>query len=124
MAASILSAPSAGERGAPRADTLADDGTWLELAAFIGERFGMAVVHDPVRDRLIVIGGGIEQGPASYPGQDFASDVWMLPSAGAPHWVRVTPLGPSPSGRAGRTAVYDPVGDRIILFGGSTRFLH
>jgi len=118
ISVSILSAPGAGERGAPRADTLADDGTWLELAAFIGERYGAAVVQDPVRDALIVIGGGVEKGSTNAADVRAASDVWMLPLTGAPHWVRVTPVGTPPSGRWGRTAIYDAAGDRIILFGG------
>jgi hypothetical protein len=66
-------------------------------------------IYDPLRDQMIVFGG--------VAGSLF-NDVWALSLAGAPAWTRIEPSGPSPAPRAGHSLVYDPDGDRMILFGG------
>src|SRR5439155_25260329 len=38
---------------------------------------------------------------------------------GSPAWTEIAPTGPPPSGRYGQTAIYDPVRDRMVVFGGS-----
>src|SRR5438105_3398641 len=68
-----------------------------------------ACIYDPVRDRLLVIGG--------YNG-GFFGDVWALPLAGPLVWTQLTPSGPALPARAGHAAVYDPVNDRVVVFGG------
>jgi hypothetical protein len=75
-----------------------------------GARAEHSVVYDPVRDRLVLYGG---TGDSTY------SDVWTLSLAGTANWTRLTPAGTVPVGRYGHTAVYDPVRDRMLVFGGS-----
>jgi hypothetical protein len=70
-----------------------------------------AMVHDPVRDRLIVIGGLIADGTV-------ANDVWALSLSGAPTWTRLLPGGPALTPRRNVVAVYDPPRDRVIIHGG------
>jgi len=72
-------------------------------------RGGHAAIYDPVRRRMLVIGGfdgGLE------------NDVWEYtpPGTGAWHLLAVggTPMPP----RLQHTAIYDPTRDRVIVFGG------
>src|SRR5438552_6866515 len=67
-------------------------------------------VYDPVRDRMLVFGG---YGAGGYP-----NGVWALSLAGSPEWAQLTLAGTPPSGRWGHTAIYDPVRDRMVVFGG------
>jgi hypothetical protein len=92
---------------------LALDGgaNWTELtfdgAPPSGRSFHTAI-HDPIRDRMIVCCG--------YP--LFETQVWELSLGGRPAWTRLTPSGTPPVGRKNATAIYDPVRDRMIMFGG------
>jgi hypothetical protein len=70
-------------------------------------------VLDPVRRRMIVFGGTA----AGATGQ--LKDVWALPLDGPPNWVQLFPSGSSPAGRSDAAAIYDPNGDRLVIFGGS-----
>ncbi len=71
-----------------------------------------SVIYDPAGDRLILFGGLCD---AILP---CAGDVWSLTLAGPPTWSRVQPAGPAPPARFGQSAIYDPVGRRMIVFGG------
>jgi hypothetical protein len=73
-----------------------------------------AMIYDPVRDQLVVWGG------ASDVDGTFPTDVWLLSLSGTPTWTRVTPSGTPPGGRVLHTAVYDPVRDRMLIFGGQS----
>ncbi|HEY3217215.1 MAG TPA: kelch repeat-containing protein, partial [Candidatus Eisenbacteria bacterium] len=73
-------------------------------------RFAPSVVYDSVRDRLLLFGGQI-----SGSSQD---DVWSLALAGAPAWSQLAPTGTPPAARYGHAAIYDPVRDRMVIFGG------
>ncbi|HKQ58675.1 MAG TPA: kelch repeat-containing protein [Candidatus Eisenbacteria bacterium] len=87
-------------------------GTWSELAVggtAMSPRAQHAAVYDPVRDRVIVIGGDTGV---------FMNDVWALDLAGPLEWHELSPTGVAPSPRREHTAIYDPAGDRIIVFGG------
>lgn len=68
-----------------------------------------AAAYDPLRARVLVFGG--------YDGT-FYSDLWALSTAGTPTWSPVPTSGPAPAARAGHGLVYDPSGDRLVLFGG------
>lgn len=68
-----------------------------------------AAVYDPVRDRMLVIGGS---------DGTYLHDVWQLSFAGTPQWTPLAPAGTPPSARVGHAAVYDPIRDRVVLFGG------
>jgi len=73
-------------------------------------RDGHSAIYDPVRDRMVVFGG--------YSSFSFLNDVWALSLAGTPAWTRLTPSGTPPSTRAGHSAIYDSVRDRMVVFGG------
>jgi hypothetical protein len=97
--------------------SLAEPATWTQLSPSgtpPAARVGQAAVYDPVRRRMIVLGG--------YPlGLGFASDlidVWALTLAGNPTWTQLSPSGTPPGAREAHTAVYDPTGDRVLVFGG------
>jgi hypothetical protein len=98
--ASTASMPS------PRAASV--DGEWYPIAP-ITPRASHAAILDPVRRRLIVIGGY---------GETYFNDVWELSLDGPPEWKLIVPSGTPPSPRYGHTAIYDPIRDRIVVFGG------
>jgi hypothetical protein len=58
---------------------------------------------------MVVFGGG---------GASVYNDVWALSLAGSPAWSALAPAGSPPSGRYEHTAIYDPVRDRMVVFGG------
>jgi galactose oxidase-like protein/Kelch motif protein len=66
--------------------------------------------YDPVRDRFLFFGGVTELGRPN--------DVWALNLFGSPAWQQLTPSGVPPSGRSDHAMVYDPVNDRMVVFGG------
>jgi hypothetical protein len=45
-------------------------------------------------------------------------DLWALEIGDAPTWIHLDPPDPRPPPRYNATAIYDPVGDRVIVFGG------
>ena len=70
-----------------------------------------AAIYDPVRDRLLVFGGySISRGDAN--------DLWALSLSGTQAWTRLSPAGTAPQVRHAAVAVYDPLRDRMLLFGG------
>jgi len=75
-----------------------------------GVRLGHAAIYDPIRDRMIVWAGENEGG--------FLNDVWELSLGGLPTWTQLSPTGASPSARINFSAIYDPVRDRMLVFGG------
>ena len=88
--------------------------TWSPLAASgtpptPREAFG---IYDPVRDRLVLFGG--HQSP---PGIDL-NETWQLSFGGTPTWSPLATAGTPPSPRRAGTMIYDPFGDRAIVFGG------
>jgi hypothetical protein len=88
-------------------------GSWQEVSVEGGTppaRMWHGAVYEPARDRLVVVGG-----------QTIAvqlDDAWALELAGAPRWRRIGDGGASPGVRSMITVVHDPVGDRVIRFGG------
>lgn len=90
---------------------LAGAPTWSPIGT-VGSppgRFAHAGIYDPVRDRMIIFGGF---------GGTFRNDVWELTLSGTPTWSQITPAGTPPVGRNAMTAFYDPIGDRMLVFGG------
>jgi hypothetical protein len=92
-----------------------DDGAWSPLAAAGPEpepRTRAATAFDTHRRRMWVIGG--ENGVLGL------TDAWALELSGSPRWWQA-PDGLHPGQRYGlTTAVYDPVDDRVLYFGGDT----
>jgi hypothetical protein len=78
------------------------------------ERSSLVAIYDPVRDRMIVF-GGIRITTRF-------NDVWALSLSGTPTWSQLTPAGTPPAPRSAASAIYDPVRDRMIVFGGSGNF--
>ncbi|MBI3539468.1 MAG: T9SS type A sorting domain-containing protein [Candidatus Eisenbacteria bacterium] len=90
-----------------------NNGTWTNLAvsgAPPAVREGHSAIYDPLRDRIVVYGGN---GGATY------NDVWALSLSGTPAWAQILPTGSPPTPRWRHTAIYDPDGDRMIVFAGS-----
>ena len=46
------------------------------------------------------------------------NDVWGLTLCGTPAWSEFASAGSPPAGRSGHAAVYDPLRDRMVTFGG------
>ena len=77
-----------------------------------GGRIEHSAIFDLPRNRMIVFGGRTE---------DFAThfnDAWALDLAGEPTWIELHPPEPLPSTRYNHTATYDPVRERMVVFGG------
>lgn len=80
-------------------------------------RYSHSAIFEPVRGRMVVFGGF---------GGSYLADVWTLGMGDDAGWEELHPLGTPPSARLGHSAIYDPIGDRMIVFGGmdaSGRFL-
>jgi len=91
---------------------------WVQLATAGGPpapRLGHTVVYDPASNRMIVFAGTTESARLN--------DVWVLTNAngteaGTPTWLSLAPSGPVPPPRVGASAVYDRIGNRLIIYGG------
>jgi len=76
--------------------------------------YGMASIFDARRDRMIIFGGSTSDG---YYGVH--NDTWALNlRAAEPSWHKLTPLGTLPAARRTMTSIYDPIRDRMIIYGG------
>ncbi len=70
-------------------------------------------IFDPLRRHMIVFGGFSIAGPMN--------DTWQLDlSTSTPAWSPLAQAGILPAARSNPSLVYDPLGDRVVLFGGST----
>jgi hypothetical protein len=90
-----------------------DTASWTEIATAgtpPGGRYFHSAIYDPVRDRMVIFGGY---------GGIFLNDVWALSLSGTPQWTRLTPTGAAPTARFLHSAIYDPVRDRMLVFGGA-----
>jgi hypothetical protein len=90
-------------------------GVWEEAAppAAPDARFGHGFAYDEESGLFVLFGGGIGAGLAS--GQAFG-DTWVYDPA-ANEWEQRHP-DPAPPPRAHAAAVYDPVTDRVLVWGG------
>ena len=76
-------------------------------------RAAHSAIFDTERDRMIVFGGVTTS--------SLLNDVWQLDLSGTPMWTQIAPSGTPPAGRSYHSAVYDSVGDRMLIFGGTGR---
>ena len=76
-------------------------------------------IYDPVRDRILGFGGFITYSVFHPVLQD---TVWSLPLSGSQNWTPIMTTGPAPEPRFSCNAVYDAVGDRVIMFGGVDQY--
>jgi hypothetical protein len=91
-------------------------GRWRRLLPTGGdatlERHGHAAVYDPLGQRLLLFGGRSNAG--------LHNDVWQLSLTGPPAWTKLTPTGVLPEAREDHAAIFDPVRNRLVSFGGRT----
>jgi len=85
-------------------------GGWTLLLASGPDRVDHAAAIDHKRHRLVTHGGEV------YP--TMLADVWAASLNAPVAWTQLTPTGTGPGARSEHAAVYDPIRDRMILFGG------
>jgi hypothetical protein len=87
------------------------DGGWSLLSdpATAPQRRDHAWIYDPLRDRLLIFGGSLGQP---------TDGLYALTLSPTPRWDRLDALNGGPVPYEGQQAIYDPVRDRMILFGG------
>lgn len=87
-------------------------GAWMNLtpSGSPPARSDYSAIVDPVRQRMIVFGG--------YAPGGCSNDTWSLDLAGSAGWSPLVTLGTPPPARVDHAAIYDPAGDRMIVFGG------
>jgi Kelch motif protein/galactose oxidase-like protein/flagellar hook capping protein FlgD len=73
-------------------------------------RHNHTAIVDPVRDRLVIFGGGSLS--------TTFNDVWALPLGGGTAWTLLTPAGRLPVARFGHAMIFDPPRDRIVVCAG------
>ena len=92
--------------------------TWqtLNVSDGPGERTEHVAVYDAANKRLVVHGGAVR---TSYPPATILDDTWALSLEGSPAWTRLDATGASPGKRHRHVGIYDPAGQRMIVYGGS-----
>ena len=93
---------------------LAADAPWSRMPVSgpgPGARWGHSTTYDSIHNRMIVFGGRDVTGPLA--------ETWTLSLGATPTWTRIDGGGLQPLPREGHSAVYDPAGDRMVVFGGS-----
>ena len=93
--------------------------TWIRLfpaGAVPSGRSNQTATYDSVHNRLTIFGGSDSSGELN--------DVWVLTNAnglgGPPIWTELEPFSTFPQARTNHTAVYLPVSNQMIVFGGVT----
>jgi hypothetical protein len=74
-----------------------------------------AMVYDAARSRVVLFGGRFQK-PAEFTNYEFLSDTWVWKNN---DWAQIVTAN-APSPRQGTDMAYDPVRDRIVLYGGSS----
>lgn len=69
-----------------------------------------SMVHDPIADRALIFGGSS--------GSTMTSDVWELSLGDTVAWRRFAPGGDQPGVLEAHGAYFDPIRDRMAIFGG------
>jgi hypothetical protein len=89
--------------------------TWARIAVDGARPEGrkqFSMVYAESRNSMIVYGG---RGQSVYA----LGDMWELHlESGSEHWEQIFPSGGPPTGSNGHTAIYDPVANRMGMFGG------
>lgn len=80
-------------------------------------RTNHTAIYDAPGRRMVVFGG--DNGVA---GNNLLNDVWILSLSGTSTWKGIPIPAPLPAPRMAHSAVYDSVGNRMVLFAGGTDF--
>jgi len=95
-------------------------GTWVRIQPQGNPppgRINNTAVYDLISDRLIIF-GGFNSDVCCTP----TNDLWVLTNAsrhgGGRQWIKLVPAGTQPPPLAAASAVYDPLSNRMIVFGG------
>jgi hypothetical protein len=92
---------------------LTGSGSWTALAptgTSPAPRWSYSAVVDGPRHRMVLFGGIAST---------VFNDVWALSLGPSPAWSPLVPVGTPPPPRNGHVAVFDPIGDRMVVFGGA-----
>jgi Galactose oxidase, central domain len=106
--------PVANARNQVWALSFAGTPTWTLLApggTAPTQRWGHTFTADAQHDRMIMFGGGDGPGVVT-------NDLYTLSLAGAGTWTKLTGPGTPPPGRTFHAAIYDPINDRLLIWGG------
>ncbi len=93
----------------PQTQVLGGNGWWAQLPPPLLNEPGAA--YDRAHNRMLLFGGSS--------GYNFGNDLWALNLGGSPSWTLLATIGTRPAPRSAAGMVYDPVSDRLWLFGGS-----
>jgi hypothetical protein len=109
----VVGGTGAPSNGSVFALSLTGTPTWTPLAATGNPTLGdqHRAAYDPIRHRVIVFGAEIA--PDAGSNETWALDVATLA------WTQLSPGGTPPPPRLGHTMLYDPVRDRMVVFGGA-----
>jgi galactose oxidase-like protein len=107
-----------GQAADASANPCGDHPLWTQLApsgtAPVGRVYHSAIM-DTSNGRMVVFGGESARMGTFYG----LADSWALTQGPGAGWSSLNPAGAAPSARDGASAVYDPVRQRLVLFGGS-----
>lgn len=78
-------------------------------------RYDHTAVYDAPNQRILIFGGSGDHLTEN-------ADVWALSLAGTPSWSHLIPGGTAPGTFHSHVAIYDPVGQRMIVYGGNGTF--
>lgn len=84
--------------------------TQLNTTGTPSPRYGYSLIYDEQRDRLVLLNGHTILGNGPGP--------WALLLSGELEWETLSPPGWGPWAEDGQSAIYDPVHDRMVVFGG------
>ena len=87
--------------------------TPLWTAAKVTPRTGMAAAYVPGGDEAYFYGGYDDSRGMG------ASDFWMVKLGATPKWTRLVTSGTGPGNRTFASMIYDPLRNRLLLFGGA-----
>ena len=107
------------------ADGIGGPSTWTTLSPSgpaPGARGQHTAIYDRANNRMMIFGGQHLVSNSPCCALPHYNDVWVLTGANGlgetPSWIQQTPTGNSPPPRGYHSAVYDPIINRMIVYGG------
>lgn len=109
-------APLTVERDAFRLDIdTAGTAAWVKVGTQGQARADHSAVYDPEADAMVIFGGRRSDEATSA-----ENSTWRLTLGATEAWEPLSGGGSPPSKRFAHTAVYDPVGKRMVVYGGTS----